>query len=88
VDNEGNGTKGIEARLRVGGRAGDVSPALRCPDLMPVVPSLQRRVCAIEPAEEFHAATTEVWQRISLTSGLIEHPASADVEAFGEFVSG
>jgi len=55
---------------------------------MPAVPSLQRRVWAIEPAEELYAATTEVRQWVSLTPGLIEYPASADVESFGEFVGG
>jgi len=29
-----------------------------------------------------------VWQRVSFTPGLIEHPAPADVEAFGEFIGG
>jgi len=45
-------------------------------------------VWAIEPAEELYSATAEVWQRISLTPRLIEHPASADVESFGKFVGG
>jgi len=58
----------------------------RLSDLMPAVPRLKRRVWAIEPAEEFDPTSTEVWQRISLTPCLVEHPASADVEAFGEFI--
>jgi len=55
---------------------------------MPAVPSLERRVWAIEPAEELYSATAEVWQRINLTSGLVEYPSAADVESFSEFVGG
>ena len=60
----------------------------RLSDLMPAVPRLKRRVWAIEPAEQLDPTSTEVRHRIVLTPRLIQHPTSANVEAFGEFVGG
>jgi hypothetical protein len=88
---EGNGTKGIEQRLlAVPGSYSDKWEALptRLCDLMPVVPSLQRGIWAVEPAEEFYPASLEVWQGISLTSRLVEYPSAADMELLGEFIGG
>jgi hypothetical protein len=62
--------------------------APRLCDLMPTPPSLQRRVCAIEPAEPFYSAALEMWQWIRLTSGLVKHTTSADVRSLGEFIGG
>jgi hypothetical protein len=61
---------------------------MRLSDLMPVVPSLQRGIWAVEPAEQLHSASFEVRQGISLTARLVEYPAPGDVESFGEFVCG
>jgi hypothetical protein len=61
---------------------------MRLSDLMPVVPSLQRGIWAVEPAEQLHSASFEVRQRISCTARLVEYPSAADVEAFGEFIGG
>lgn len=88
---EGNGTKGIEQRLlaeRIRRRVSQSLSLSRLSNLMPVVPSLQRGIWAVEPAEQLHSASFEVRQRISLTSRLVEHPASGDVESCGEFVCG